>query len=231
MEEQLAFIKKSCFFVADSKVKAAKVMRATILPGKGAFVAGTGISQGTQLVYSGLLYFGVYDEEKMSDLWEKNSSVPLPDDWMKNVYMVEMHQIYIIGHPRHWTSFLNTDPTPSSMCQASLISSLAIINFNHPVFCFEEAKLCYGTCLTLTYHKPPRLSLQDALKNQAVAANSDQAVAVKKNRLLIPEESKSIAAFPAHISDKIRESIRNLRTTNKRSGSEAQSLFDNAKLI
>ena len=78
MEEQLAFIKKSCFFVADSKVKAAKVMRATILPGKGAFVAGTGISQGTQLVYSGLLYFGVYDEEKMSDLWGKIQLCPCP---------------------------------------------------------------------------------------------------------------------------------------------------------
>ena len=229
MEEQLAFIKKSCFFVADSKVKAAKVMRATILPGKGAFVAGTGISQGTQLVYSGLLYFGVYDEKKMYDLWGKNSTVALPINWMKNVYMVETHETYIIGHPRHWTSFLNTDPTPSSMCQASLISSLAIINFNHPVFCFEEAKLCYGTCLTLTYHKPPRLSLQDALKNQAVAANSDQAVAVKKHRLLIPEESERIAAFPAEISDSIRESIRILQANNKRSGSEAQSLLLNAE--
>ena len=229
MEEQLAFIKKSCFFVADSKVKAAKVMRATILPGKGAFIAGTGISQGTQLVYSGLLYFGVYDEKKMYDLWGKNSTVALPINWMKNVYMVETHETYIIGHPRHWTSFLNTDPTPASMCQASLISSLAIINFNHPVFCFEEAKLCYGTCLTLTYHKPPRLSLQDALKNQAVAANSGQAVAVKKHRLLIPEESERIAAFPAHISEPIRESIRNLQANNKRSGSEAQSLLLNAE--
>ena len=119
LREQCEFLRSLACFVQKSSVQPLHRNSARLYqdPGQGAFV-GRGIAKGTILVYSGLLFFGDYDEEKMSELWETKFNEKIARNWQNKVYRLD-NKHWIIGSPYEWTSNLNSNPV-NALCHASM---------------------------------------------------------------------------------------------------------------
>jgi len=68
MAEQNEFLKASGCFRTKSNIQHTRSRFHLGDPGEGAFVGSCGIAKKTELFYSGLIYVGYYDEEKMLQL-------------------------------------------------------------------------------------------------------------------------------------------------------------------
>ena len=127
--------------------------------GLGAFAGGLGIGERTELVYSGLLYYGDFDAKKMKKAWNEASikrgdREPLPANWTKKIFMVEKGT-YIIGDHRAntWTSFINSHNS-SQLTHASIVGLKGLIVFHETVDGFDEVFLNYGVHISMTEHQP-----------------------------------------------------------------------------
>ena len=78
MTEQNDFLTKSGCFRAKSNIKPARSRFHFGDPGEGAFVGSSGIAKNTELFYSGQIFVGYYDEDKMLQLWKTTFKENLP---------------------------------------------------------------------------------------------------------------------------------------------------------
>ena len=127
--------------------------------GLGAFAGGLGIGERTELVYSGLLYYGDFDAKKMKKAWndasiKRGDREPLAANWTKKIFMVEKGT-YIIGDHRAntWTSFINSHNS-SQLTHASIVGLKGLIVFHETVDGFDEVFLNYGVHISMTEHQP-----------------------------------------------------------------------------
>ena len=167
LDEQNEFLTKSGCFRAKSNIKHARSRFQFGDPGEGAFVGSSGIAKNTELFYSGLIFFGYYDEDKMLQLWKTTFKENLPPKWENKVYQVE-RTIWIIGSPSQWTSFLNSNQI-HSLCHAIIVvPDVGLIQFSNAAFSFDEVLLSYSNRLSMTAHSPPNLPGQTKPKQTSV---------------------------------------------------------------
>ena len=154
MTQQNEFLTKSGCFRAKSNIKHARSRFQFGDPGEGAFVGSSGIAKNTELFYSGQIFVGYYDEDKMLQLWKTTFKENLPPKWENKVYQVE-RTIWIIGSPSQWTSFLNSNQI-HSLCHAIIVvPDVGLIQFSNAAFSFDEVLLSYSNRLSTTAHSPP----------------------------------------------------------------------------
>ena len=147
MEESGLIIRDSCVpYAKGKKNKSGNID----LRGKGTFCGHSGILEGTQLVFMGLIYHGVFDLVEMKKLWtscnadDPNSFNKLPQFDFEGHILEVKSNLFIIGHPGCATTMLNENPMLGLNQCVIAKDSPAIIEFRHPVLCFTEIFLLYG---------------------------------------------------------------------------------------
>ena len=174
LKEQCEFLRSLACFVQKSSIQPPRRNTARNYqdPGQGAFV-GRGIAKGTFLVYSGLLFFGDYDEEKMSELWETKFNEKIARNWQNKVYRLD-NKHWIIGSPYEWTSNLNSNPV-NALCHASICSGdLGLMQFYQAAFSFDEVILCYLGRIPVnadSLHGPTKKAISEHLSAEAMKSN------------------------------------------------------------
>ena len=155
LKEQCEFLRSSACFVQKSSIPSSRFSgRSFRDPGQGAFV-GRGIAKGTILFYSGLLYFGDYNEEEMSKLWQTKFNEIIAPEWQNKIFKID-NKHWIIGSQSEWTSNLNSNHV-NALCHATIVlGEIAMIQFSQAAFSFDEVMLTYLLRIPLTaYHSPP----------------------------------------------------------------------------
>ena len=153
LKEQCEFLQSMACFVQKSSIQPLRKNSTRHFqdPGRGAFV-GRGIAKDTILFYSGLLYFGEYNEGEMFKLWQTKFNEALSTNWQNKVYKIHSH-CWIIGNPKEWTSYLNTNSI-EALCHARIVvGDLGMIQFRQAAFSFDEVFVGYSNRLTMTTHQ------------------------------------------------------------------------------
>ena len=192
LEQQLKFVQESGLTIRKSK--AVPYKRRTD-PGQGAFAGGLGIMVGTELVYSGLLFFGDFNERSMSQAWTAASSARGDSvDWSLNkVFMVENGTRYILGDQSAWTSYLNWSSRQS--VHASINSSEGLLVFEKSVYGFDEAFVDCEGHISMTFHQSAQ-SGSETKDDLNVDCRSS-----KKVKLPSADEKITISSMTEHVQD------------------------------
>ena len=88
----------------------------------------------------------------MFTLWQTIFNEALPTNWQNKVYKIHSHR-WIIGNPKEWTSYLNTNSI-EALCHARIdVGDLGMIQFRQAAFSFDEVLVGYSNRLTMTTHQ------------------------------------------------------------------------------
>ena len=151
---QQAFLMESNVTIQESSVKHNKKFGSERnVIGQGIFNGPGILPAGTELLYMGVIYHGVYDEQKMEEKLTNVFSVLTmgPDSDFKNrILEIKKDAIYILGYQHLITSLINEAP---SVAQNGFTMksepSIGLLYLNRDMQPYEELTLHYGTSIVL----------------------------------------------------------------------------------
>jgi hypothetical protein len=149
---QYAFLMESEISLQDSTVKInKKFFSYKSGAGKGIFNGPRIMACDTELLYMGVIYHGIYDEDKMEEILVNACSVNLDGkdhNFMDRILEIKKDEIYILGYQHLFTSLFNEHPTPSqNIIRIISNPSIGLLRIGKEVLPFEELTLNYGDVL------------------------------------------------------------------------------------